>query len=275
MSRLFNMDAKEAAILGQPINFKGLNVHPLVVGQYKWWQMCESALMLRQSSLPAIYAVKPYAQALFAMARDPMQNDHYRTLWMRFVSALCLSLKIHPSEADKHLTLIRDKNDETALRAVVVAYNEQSIRLEISELGELRKIMAELNGRELPDEADNMELIEAERDVMEASSLNLKLKHEDMLAAVARDQRIRIKDLMQWTIFEFELIRSALERERRFTVCGMGEMGGNVKWPNGNPYPSLFFDRERGNAGIVDAADLQRRLGGAVRQTDQLPNLPT
>lgn len=265
------MDAKQAAILGEPINFKGLNVYPMVVGQYKLWQACESALMLRLSALPAVYASKPYAQALFAMSRAQTLNDHYKTMWVRFMWAFCLSLKIQP---DKHLTLVHDKSDPTALKAVVVIQNERTVRLEISELGELRRIMAELNGRELPDEADNMELVEAEEAVLSASSLNLKLTHEDLLAAVARDQRIRIKDLMQWTIFEFELIRSALERERRFTVCGMGEMSGNVKWPNGNPYPSLFFDRVRGNAGIVNADDLQRRLGGAVQQTNQIPNLP-
>lgn len=275
MSRLLDRNTKQAAILGEPISFKGLNVFPIIVEQYKTFAMCESALMIRLSALPAVYACKQYAQALHSMAWDQKLGDYQRTLWMRFLTLLCLSLHIPIEDAEKSITLIRGKDDLRILKALLVTQNEKNTRLEIGDLTELRKIIAELNGRELPDEADNLELVEAEKDVLSASSLNLKVSHEALLASVARDQRIRMRDLMSWTIYEFELIRSAMERERRYTVYGIGEMGGNVKWPNGNPYPSLFFDREKGNAGVVDAADLQRRLGGAVQQATQLPNFPT
>ena len=93
---------------------------------------------------------------------------------------------------------------------------------------------------------------------------------------VARDQRIRIKELYEWTIYEFELIRAAIDRERRFMVFGIGENSGMVKFPKGNPYPSIFFDKPANVSGVIDAGEFTSRISGAVQTTDKLPdNLPT
>jgi hypothetical protein len=147
--------------------------------------------------------------------------------------------------------------------------------LDVSDLISLREIIAMLNGRKLPDESENAELAQADIDIRSQSGIRLDINLDSLLASVARDQRVRIKDLLPWTIYEFELIRSAIERERRFTVYGIGENSGMVKFPKGNPFPSIFFDKPAESSAVISASEFTSRINGAVKATDKLPeNLP-
>jgi hypothetical protein len=172
-----------------------------------------------------------------------------------------------------------DNQDKAKLRSVSIrqtAENEEVAELLSPEdLTNLRGIIAEMNGRKLPDESENSELSKAEMDIRMSGASKLDFNLDSLLASVARDQRVRIKDLYNWTIYEFELIRAAIDRERRFTVFGIGENSGMVKFPNGNPYPSIFFDKPVEVNGVIDAGAFTSRISGAVQTTDKLPdNLP-
>ena len=106
-------------------------------------------------------------------------------------------------------------------------------------------------------------------------TVSLDVDTDDLIASVASYQRKRMYEIEEWTIWEFEKIRDAMERERRFTVTNIGEMSGMVKWDKGNPYPSLFFNKKKENLGVVSAEAFQRRISGAVQTVDEIPNLPS
>ena len=280
-----NLDIRRAARIGEPIKYDKLHVYPLTVADYETLWNCESALTIRMSSLPVIYAIKPYAEALFdiALHGETVYSNGGDVVaraddWFRFMSLLCISLHIPVSAIKSMIQIHVDNAQNKRLTSVSVRQfvdNEEIVQsLSVQDLGNLRSIIASLNGRKLPDESENAELAQAEQDIASASGAKLDVNLDSLLATVARDQRKRIKDLDEWTIYEFELCRAAIERERRFTVYGIGETSGMVKFTNGNPFPSIFYDKPSEISAVVSAQELTSRLSGAVQETDSLPNLP-
>ena len=278
-------DIQESAKTGEPLRFKTLYVYPLTVKDYRLLWSCESALTIRMSTLPVTYAVKSYPEALFAIAidgKDVVVNGDVVARaddWLRFLMLLCASLHIPIQHMRNCIGFNVDINDKKRLASATVRqFTEQEEVLEVltvSDLTSLRDILAKLNGRKLPDESENAELAQADADIRSQSGTRLDINVDSLLASVARDQRVRIKDLYPWTIYEFELIRSAIERERRFTVYGIGENSGMVKFPKGNPFPSIFFDKPAESSAVISASELTQRINGAVQATDRLPeNLP-
>lgn len=280
-----NADIMRSAKSGEPIRFKTLYLYPLTVKDYELLWSCESALTIRMATLPVTYAIMRYPEALFAIAidgKDVVVNGDVVARandWLRFLMLICASLRIPLEQMRNAIGFNVDKNDKRRLASVTVKQfmeTEENLEaLDVSDLLELREIIAKLNGRKLPDESENAELAQADVDIRSQSGIRLDINLDSLLASVARDQRIRIKDLLPWTIYEFELIRSAIERERRFTVYGIGENSGMVKFPKGNPFPSIFFDKPAESSAVISASEFTSRINGAVQATDKLPdNLP-
>ena len=278
-------DIMRSAKSGEPIRFKTLYLYPLTVKDYELLWNCESALTIRMATLPVTYAIMRYPEALFAIAidgKDVVVNGDVVARandWLRFLMLLCASLRIPLEQMRNAIGFNVDKNDKRRLAFVTVKQfmeTEENLEaLDVSDLLELREIIAMLNGRKLPDESENAELSQADIDIRSQSGIRLDINVDSLLASVARDQRVRIKDLLPWTIYEFELIRSAIERERRFTVYGIGENSGMVKFPKGNPFPSIFFDKPAESSAVISASEFTSRINGAVQATDKLPeNLP-
>ena len=280
-----NADIMRSAKSGEPFRFKTLYVYPLTVKDYELLWSCESALTIRMATLPVTYAIMRYPEALFAIAidgKDVVVNGDVVARandWLRFLMLICASLRIPLEQMRNAIGFNVDKNDKRRLAFVTVKQfmeTEENLEaLDVSDLLELREIIAKLNGRKLPDESENAELSQADIDIRSQSGIKLDINLDSLLASVARDQRVRIKDLLPWTIYEFELIRSAIERERRFTVYGIGENSGMVKFPKGNPFPSIFFDKPAESSAVISASEFTSRINGAVQATDKLPdNLP-
>lgn len=280
-----NSDIMRSAKSGEPIRFKTLYLYPLTVKDYELLWSCESVLSIRMATLPVTYAIMRYPEALFAIAidgKDVVVNGEVVARandWLRFLMLLCASLRIPLEQMRNAIGFNVDKNDKRRLAFVTVKQfmeTEENLEaLDVSDLVSLREIIAMLNGRKLPDESENAELAQADVDIRSQSGIRLDINLDSLLASVARDQRIRIKELLPWTIYEFELIRSAIERERRFTVYGIGENSGMVKFPKGNPFPSIFFDKPAESSAVISASEFTSRINGAVQATDKLPeNLP-
>lgn len=282
MNQLFDKQGiRESAKTGKPYNAFGLLIYPLTVKQYDAFMACESALTIRMSTLPVVYATKTYAQAMFSMYLDEnLQDSPVRGCWAKFLWLLCESLHIDEENLSAQVKHVVDKGDKSNLTALIITQYtseaENVIRLGASQIGQIREIIAELNGRHLPDESENLELVQADEDIrLLNGTVSLDVDTDDLIASVASYQRKRIYEIEEWTIWEFEKIRDAMERERRFTVTNIGEMSGMVKWEHGSPYPSLFFNKKKENLGVVSAEAFQRRVSGAVQTVDELPNLPS
>ena len=275
MKSLTGMELIRCAETGEGYPFGGATFYPITVRDYAMFNACASALTLRLSMLPAAYAVLNYAQAIFAMAMSEDMPEEERSCFAKFMHLLALSMRVSVDD----MQIYTDAQDRTKLAAVVVrqmsAESDELIRFEPRQIGQIREIIAGMNGRELPDESENAELVQAEIDI-KSSGVNTSLKADvqDLKASVAAHYRVRLKELNDWTVYEFEKARSAIERMTRCVICGIGEAGGMVKYEKGNPFPSLFFDREPDNPALINVNDFMRRVGGAVEMSDQMPDLP-
>ena len=106
----------------------------------------------------------------------------------------------------------------------------------------------------MPDETLNDDLLETEKILAEQNSPHLKYSLLDLEASVGLAYHTRIMDVLEWPILEFETSRRAIDREKRFMICGIGQTNG-CKWDGGNPYPSWCFDKEvKGSKALISAS---------------------
>ena len=278
MSQFLDTRKQLAILKEQPEEFGGLLFYPVTMEHYSLFRDCELALTLRQSTLPATYAVKNFAQALYALDIDALLKTGEATgIWSRFVIAICLALRIPIQNVGKFVRQITDPERPNELKAIIVTQHtedsERVVRLTPQQLTQVRTIIARQNGSQLPDESENPELVQAEQDIADYQKSKLIPSIETMVAAVAANQHVRLSDVYSWTIYEFEQTKSAIERDRGYLVYNAGEMSGMVKFKNGNPYPSIFFDKKRESSAVVSVDSLKSRLGDAVQTVDALPDL--
>ncbi|MEG1757792.1 MAG: hypothetical protein RR235_04960 [Oscillospiraceae bacterium] len=113
--------------------------------------------------------------------------------------------------------------------------------LKPQQFDELREIIARQNGAELPDEAENPELIQAQELLSEKGTLDQNIT--DLMDSVAYASGLRFNQLLDWTICEFKHRLNTIQRDKQFLVCAIGSITGKATWKNGNPYPSWCFDR--------------------------------
>ena len=278
------LDIRRAAKSGEPVKYRNLLIYPLLMEQYELLCECESALTIRLSALPAIYACKSYADALFSISldgKDIVSNGDvvaHADDFAKFIALLCASMRVPFAQRLQAFRPVVQPNTKALDSLFVMQFTEENgeqfENLNLFDLSEIRKLIAELNGRKLPNESENAELAKADEDSRASGGSRLDVNIDSLKASVARDQRIRIREIDTWTIYEFELCRAAIERQTRFIVCGIGEASGMVKYTKGNPYPSLFFDRPAESQGVVAISELNSKLNGAVQEVDSLPNMP-
>ena len=131
-----------------------------------------------------------------------------------------------------------------------------------------RQIIAEQNGLELPDEAENIALVQDNEKLKELNnkgkSLNVNL--DDLIASVAYQSKVSEKEIMTWTVREFENRKKAIDRDKRFMLCGQAEMSGMVSFKSGNPAPSWQFDVLDNSLGTMESSKLQKTLSGVAEQ---------
>lgn len=284
MSQFFDKaEVRSIALNDEPYPFEGLYVYPITVKQYGMFLACESALSVRLSMLPAVYAARNYANALFAMQIDSIlhgNEEGQQLLWSMFMNLLLMALRIPFNMAQQAVKMYVNPKNNTDLQALVITQTtdidgEVMVRLTPSKVGLLRELIALMNGVELPDEADNPELIQAEQDIRQMNqAFDLDINVDDMKATVAMNQGMRMRDLDNWSILEFNLIKQAIDRDKHFMVYGIGEASGMVKYKNGNPVPSLFFNKKQESLAVISANAFQQRVSGAIQSVDSLPNLP-
>ena len=235
---------KTNARWGEPQELYGLQFSPLTMNVYPLWLSCSGALTLRLSTLPARYAIKCYADALYTMLREKGSMEY-----IMFKLLVGLSIGIPEDMINK---CIVEYGDKDGLKSVVIRYGEYQSALLPKQFDDVRRAIAEMNGAELPDESDNAEIMQAEEDLKSAAKRqNLKLDLFDEMASVAAVSHLRMEDIRNMTILEYTRLKRAHNRRLVYMLCAIAE-GNGTKFKGGNPAPNWFFDRIDPNHGLVD-----------------------
>ena len=233
------------ALCGEPIEVKGITLYPIRLMDMGEYDGCKSVLEIRQSTLPVSYISMPYLEALFAMDRD---NQFKLGLMARVIKLISLSTR-----ADvRSFRLFGKDGSETELGRITFTAGEEEKEITPKNYGAIRNAIAFLNREELPDESENAELVEAQQDIAMVNDLGLDLNMDTLLESVAAMYRIRIRDMMEWTVRDFRGIAEALDREKRYMLMTGAEFSGNIKWQRGNPCPSWQFDKKKTAGGVLE-----------------------
>ena len=128
----------------------------------------------------------------------------------------------------------------------------------------IRPLLAKQNGAELPDESDNIEIVESAEQLAEIRSRNqkpLNFNLSDLIASVAYQSGVREREIDDWTVREFTLRQKAIDRGLRFKAYLQGELSGMVTYKGGNPCPSWYADVKDDSCGTISASRLGEQIG--------------
>ena len=266
-------DKYTAILKYEPIEMNGLVYYPIKVADYEKWQACKPVLELRQGTLPAVYACMTYLQCVWALYFDAMGQDiDQGKLWLRLAQLMFLSLRL--SDEDM-IQPIGDPSDPRTITALRITKNGEQHDIGAFEFAQVRKLIADQNGAELPDEADNPDLIEAAQDIAAANNnVNVKADFGDMLSSVASARNVRRSELLEWSIKEFDDELKAINRRFKFFLYSIAETQG-AKFDNGNPYPTWIFEREKNEfAGLISMEKLSADHHTSFVQEDNSAPIP-
>lgn len=264
-------DRKTKIRKGEPITENGLVFYPITMDYYDDFIRCKDVIVLRQASLPVRYLSMDYLSALFAMEIDAIKSKQPSAgLFQRALAMLYLSLRVEYSieELNRNITVSFEKN-RIALKSIKVKQNDKIAEFTPLDFSfKFRRIIAEQNGLELPDESENFDIIKdyEKLKTMKGNSKKLNVNMDDLISSVAYLSRVSEREIMRWTVREFENRRRAIDRDKRYTLCGQGEMSGMVSFKNGNPAPSWEFDVIEDGFGTMETKKLQDKLSGVAEE---------
>lgn len=256
---------------GEPITESELTFYPITMDYYDVFIQCKNSLILRQASLPVRYLSMDYLSALFTLEIDELKSGKEPSqVFLKVMTMLHLSLRIglNVEELYKNIEVSIEK-DKIRLKHILIKQNEKIVKFTPLDFStRFRQIIAEQNGLELPDEAENIALVQDNEKLKELTnkgkSLNVNL--DDLIASVAYQSKVSEKEIMTWTVREFENRKKAIDRDKRFMLCGQAEMSGMVSFKNGNPAPSWQFDVLDNSLGTMESSKLQKTLSGVAEQ---------
>lgn len=248
MSQRYSEFDRTAAIrCGLPIPFRGLQLYPIEMSHYDQFLACKDALLLRLGTLPVKYLSMDYFSALFAFEVDTVRESGKSPgLFYKMITLLLLSLRIEGSAEEFcrgfHYELVDGEPRISKIDVTQENHTESITPFEFS--SQLRPLIAHVNGLELPDESENLDLVIAneQKKSLNAPSYRLNATTDALIASVAYLSGCRERDVMGWTVREFEQRKSAIDREKKYMLYGQAEMSGMVTFKKGNPAPSWCYD---------------------------------
>lgn len=242
---------------GDPRELYGLTFSPLTMNVYPAWISFSGALTIRMSTLPARYAVKCYADALYTMLRE--QGD---TRYMMFKLLMGLSMGLPEEDISN---CIREVGTQDGLKSVIIQCGENRAVLLPHQLDAVRKAIAEMNGAEVPDESENAEIVQAEEDLKNLGRKDdLDINLYDEMASVAAVGGLRMHDLRDMSILEYTRLKRAHSRRMLYLICAIAE-GNGAKFSKGNPAPNWMFDRTDPDHGLVRLDKWQKSMGDTIK----------
>lgn len=270
----FSKDIIRAVRSSQPIKICGLTLYPITMRDYDEFLLCKDALAIQHSSLPAQYLAMDFMSALFALALEETHNKEEQkapsentAAFQRVLRLLFLALRIPDDIAnniENDIVYVR-KNNALVIDHITIHQNGEEISLTPAIFSSrIRPLLAYQNGIQLPDERTNPDLIkEIQKYQKSDESVNLKVNADDLIASVAYQSYISEAEIAGWTVRQFEYRRRAIERDKRFMLCGQAEMSGFASFKNGNPSPSWCYDVETDLPGTASLSDIGKVLDGA------------
>lgn len=255
----------------EPVEALGLVFYPIRMEYYSCFLPLREALRTRQRSLPVRYMFSDFLTSVWELDRDRAKSGE-KTTGIFYSCILLTLLALREEETEKNflekriLCRFNEKN-ELKLSGVKFKQGEKEIVVSPAEFSQIiRPLLAKQNGFTLPDECENLDIIEAgeQRKSLSKNGKPLKTDPKDLVSSVAYCSLVREKEIYSdWTIREFENRRRAIDREKNFMLFSAADLSGMTKFKNGNPCPSWCFDIDNEDYGTIALAQMPKEgIGG-------------
>ena len=253
----------------EEIEAEGLTLYPILVEELEEFEMARPSIDIVQQSLPVTYAAMPLLAAFYRMEYDALCGGEAGIgLFSQALLMLALSLRLGRGlTPERRVGLFRckvDAGDAGQLKAVVFTVDgEESFEVTPVQFQRLREIIAAQNGIELAPLEANPDLIEAQRELAQMNSAALSGDVWERVATLAALERVEESEVDEWPILKLRDKTRTWQRIVGYAVCAAAEAQGTT-WKNGNPYPSLFYEKEdAGNIWLRPMEQATRHLGQA------------
>ena len=245
-------NVQRSVLKNEPFEAFGVRFYGLRVTDYEEWQNCKSVWLTRQTTLPVSYIMMSFLDALFSIDKESIEKNGRPVGTMyAIMQTLAYALSLPPGSVEARIISVVAHEGE--LKGFFITQQEdlQSIFLRKEDFPEIRNIVAWQQGEEVPDESLNDDLLEEERIIAEMTNGKLEYSMNDLLASVALNMHTRIQNVLDMSILEFESMRHAIDRDKKYMICAAAESSG-TSWKGGNPFPSWAYDRKKeGSAALT------------------------
>ena len=227
----FNVDKYKSSVReNKPIVYNGLAFKPLTVRQFALYQAAKPAFELMQSSLPPKLAVLSWCNCLDAMDRVA-EEDGKQTAFLNLALVVIIaSLDLKPIKSQNGnqypIREIRDKNG--TLTAILIGDIQNPTILSMQDMAEIRKIIAAQNVYDIPDESWNPDLVRAQQYTASLKQNDLDFNLDDLVASVALNAGVRQSEIWDWSIRDFVLCQSAIDRKLNYQIFMTAETSSVV-----------------------------------------------
>lgn len=228
----------------EPIVFNGLTFNPLTVEQIALYQSAKQSFELMQSSLPPQLATLSWCECLDALDHQG-EGEGLNTVFLTvvlLVIAVATNLPKIQEDGIETYPIKEVRTKDGKLLSFILGVNNPTI-ISMTDMDEIRKIIAAQNLYEIPDESWNPDLVRARRYLAAKSLNNIKYDIDDLVYSVALNANVKPSEIWGWTIRDFVLTQDAIDRKLNYQIFMTAEHSGFVKFTKGNPYPSWKFDK--------------------------------
>lgn len=257
---------------GTPVAYNGLQFHALTVRKYGLYLQAKPAFELMQGSLKLPkFARLPWCACLWALDEEfRVQTGTPGRFLIDVLTVMAEALRLgaytDAGNGGKLSYPIRPIFSQGNLTAIMVGNPGQHVLLDMKQMSDVREIIAAQNGYEIPDENWNPELVKASQENANRGSIGLDVNFETLIFSVAFQCGCRSSEIYDWTIREFQGMQDAIDRSLNFQICSLAERSGNVKYKNGNPYPTWKYDRKNDMpAGFKTIAEIDAGAKGLIK----------
>lgn len=258
---------KNMAVLqgNEPIEYAGLKFYPLLVRDFPLYNAAKPVFELMQASLSPALARLSWCECLREM--DNQGNRSGKTIGFldRALLVLARTLRLPEMGGTYPIRCAYDKGGN--LTAIVVAGSVTgAAALNMRQMTDVRKIIAELNKYDLPNESWNPELVRAAQIAQSGKTVAVDVDFETLLFSVAKNWGCRVSELLDWPVREFLMAQEAIDRTFNFQIYTLAEAVGFCKFPHGNPFPSWKYNKaEFLPSGFITEGELDVAAKGLLK----------
>ena len=241
---LTKRSVRRAVLKNEPVELCGIKFYALTMNDYEKWQEVKGVLLARQSTFPVAFLSMPFLDALFQMDLDALRENG-KALGYTHAVLTAMAMAMQFPEGSVESQRIRIVTHQGELKGFLVEQPEDAQPAFIPKemFPQVRELLAWQQGEDVPDESMNDELLEDEKWLAQKSASELLITLDSVIASVALNSRMRYAEVCELSILEFDLLRRAIDRDKKYMICGIAENSG-TKWKGGNPYPSWCYDKK-------------------------------